>query len=64
MIWILMTGLFYIEHADFFEFTNHHIKHGYTWSYTGKRICDENEPCLPIINEETGERLTYFMLTK
>lgn len=64
MILIVITSLFFFEHAEFFEFTNDHITRGYAWSYTGKRICDENEPCLPIVDKETGERLTYFMLAK
>lgn len=64
MMFFVITSLFLIDHIEFFEFTNEHINRGYTWSYTGKRTCEENEPCLAVIDEETGERLTYFMLTK
>jgi|AACY02.3.fsa_nt_gi hypothetical protein len=64
MIWMLLTGLFVFENQDFFEFSEKYQKLGYSWAYTGLRECQAEEPCLPLVDPETGRRVTYFMLMK
>lgn len=64
MTLILIAGLFFYEHHAFFEFAREQTAKGYHWKYTGPRECEAKEPCLPVIDEVTGKRLTYYMLTR
>ena len=60
----VFISMFLDDHADFFAFAQKYKTLGYEWQYTGRRACEKLEPCLPVTDAETGERITYYMLAK
>lgn len=64
MLALILGTLVYAGNAELFEFVDRHSNQGYEWQYTGQRQCEVSEPCLPVIHPLTGDRLTFYMLTK
>lgn len=59
---VLMTGLFMYDNAEFFATVQQNKEDGMTWEYVGKQS-PGNNPALPIIEFDTGEKVIYWKMT-
>lgn len=57
---VTMLGMFAYDNAEFFAEVKKNNEKGYTWEYVGRQQADDYKYSLPIIIEETGERIIYW----
>jgi len=61
---ILILALFANDNAEFFEQSKKQLDDGYHWEYVGKRKASEYSFSLPVIDQQSGEKLVYWELQK